>query len=178
MISHSWSNYFNNDYYIFYPYPRSFLIDNIFRHIHTSMIKNQTKVKYKHQKAGFGLTSSWPLWRRRTYIRNVLVSRNYHHIRNVTSRSSLWFSPKYGALSNKLLILKLVSPCWFFRRSKSLTLNLRQGCYFSIQSFRAILFFVLYIYNYLVIIKGKDILSYYNNLMKLIVPMLNCYVIP
>ena len=42
---------------------------------YTSRIKYQKKVRGKHQKYDFFLTSFWPLWRSWTYIWNPLVSR-------------------------------------------------------------------------------------------------------
>ena len=86
LIYYFWSINFNTDHY-FYMYLQFFWFDNIFSHYHFSILKEPKKVRGKHKKAGFYLTSCWLLWRRPTHLCNFLVSRNYHHIGTVTSKS-------------------------------------------------------------------------------------------
>ena len=133
LISYFWSFCFNTDHYFYYLYLHNFRLNNIFSHNHISIIKEQTKVRGKHQNPGSVLTEFWPLRRRPTYLFNSLVSCKYHQIRTITSQYSLWFSHECGILSTKLLIQQLEYSCWFGHMSKFFPSNLRQGHYFSIQ---------------------------------------------
>ena len=108
-------------------------------------------------KDGFFLTGCWLLWSKMNYLYKLLVLRNHHQPITLTGWSILWFSHEIFILGTRLFFLHLGYSCWFGCTSTCLSSNLWHGHYFSIQLFKAILYTIFSIYNYSVIIKGKDV---------------------
>ena len=94
------------------------------------------------------------LWRRRTYVCIMTVSRNYHNIITITIQSRLWFNRECGVLGTKLLISYLVLSCWFGYTSKCFTSTQGPGQKRSVQLFKSILHIRMSIPNHSGIIKG------------------------
>ena len=114
--------FIKTDYYNCYLYLYNFRICDNLWHTHNSIINDQIKVRGRHQKSGFILTSCWYLWKRRTYLCNFLVLFKYRYI-----ITALCISCKCVILGTKMMISQLGSSCSFYHTIKFLTPSLGQG---------------------------------------------------